>query len=170
MNIVKCLTFLLILSSQCVLGQSASDRLDAIASGSHGVGKKGKLDANQLPKLNIHWQCVECSGNDKVIPLIERAYEEHAHDKQYMISDAEIADIVIKDYQQRNPGARATLGSLAGQDLLSTEVHFRGRTIIVADYSSNSWLGMNYLCRSVATKAFKEIVATPKESQLRTRD
>src|SRR6185295_7985613 len=61
--------------------------------------------ANTVPRLNIVWDCGDCQHNDKVIPLILASYSDAAASKGLTLS-AEIADVSIVDFRQRNPGLR----------------------------------------------------------------
>jgi len=149
--------------------KSRSAAIDAIASGRQNPELLDpKLRDHQAPKLVIRWQCADCNGNEKLVPLIEKSYERNTQQHHYSVSDAEVVDVLITDYRQRSPGKRITLGAIAGNDVLATKVTFRGQTFIVEDDSTNAWTGMNYLCGSVATKIFKVIIPILKQAPKQT--
>jgi hypothetical protein len=118
--------------------------------------------ANTMPKLNVTWDCGECTVNEKVIPLLEEFYRAEAVKNGKTVSDTEIVDARIHDYRQRNPGARVMLGIMAGKDRLGLKISYNGEELVATDYSANAVQGMNALCESVAKKAYKQIAAKRK--------
>ena len=126
------------------------------------VSEPKTLGNKQFPKLEIHWECGGCEENEKVAPLIEQSYSEYAAAHGFEISDAEIAQMDIIVFRQRNPAARATLGIMAGKDALTTQIIFRNKHFVAKDYSANAWFGMNSLCKSVGEQAGKQIVGLLK--------
>jgi hypothetical protein len=117
------------------------------------------LADHELPKLAVSWDCGACEHNEKVPPLIEKEYADYAAAHGYTVSESETADMVIAEYHQRPPAARAMLGAFAGKDKLTTRVTFRGNKFVAKDYNANAWFGMNDLCRSVAQKSAENISA-----------
>ena len=119
----------------------------------------GVLAEHELPKLLVVWDCGKCVPNDKVPPLIEKEYADYASAHGYTVSQSETASMVISQYHQRPPAARAMLGAFAGRDTLTTNVVFRDDKFVATDYNANAWFGMNDLCRSVAQKSAEHIGA-----------
>jgi hypothetical protein len=117
------------------------------------------LAEHELPKLVVAWDCGKCVPNDKVPPLIEKEYADYALAHGYSVSESETANMIISQYHQRPPAARAMLGAFAGKDTLSTNVAFRDDKFVATDYNANAWFGMNDLCRSVARKSAEHIGA-----------
>lgn len=112
---------------------------------------------HELPKLTVSWDCGVCEHNEKVPPLIEKEYADYAAAHGYAVSESETADMVIDEYHQRPPAARAMLGAFAGKDRLTTHVTFRGNKFVAKDYNANAWFGMNDLCRSIAQKSAEKM-------------
>lgn len=117
------------------------------------------LTENQVPKLSLRWGCGDCGQNEKVIPLIEETYAKIASAKGYFVSESEVADVVITEFRQRNPGLRVMFGVLAGRDVLATRTVFREKDFSADDYSANALSGMNSLCVSVTQKIFDQILS-----------
>lgn len=117
------------------------------------------LNNHELPKLTVSWDCGSCAHNEKVPPLIEKEYADYAAANGYAVSESEVAEVVIAEYHQRPPAARAMLGAFAGKDRLTVSVTFRGDRFVAKDYNANAWFGMNDLCRSVAKKSAEHIRA-----------
>jgi hypothetical protein len=118
-----------------------------------------KLAPGQLPKLVLRWDCGKCEQNAKVLPLIEQDYAAAAAAAGYTISDAETADVAITEYRQRAPGMRVMFGFMAGKDVLTTRVTFRGTEVVAKDYTANALQGMNSLCEAVAKKVTAQLTA-----------
>lgn len=113
----------------------------------------------QVPKLAIRWGCQECPVNEKVAPLIEKAYADEAAKGGYAVSDAETAEMVITDFRQRPPGVRAVFGVFAGKDRLGVRIVYRDKERNAEDYSANAWFGMNSLCESVAKQSYEQVLS-----------
>ena len=116
-----------------------------------------------VPKISVRWDCGDCEQNPKVAPLIEKTYETEAATKGYSISTNENAEIVIKEYRQRNPAARVLFGVFAGKDKLATKLSFRGKEYVANDYAANAFYGMNSLCESIAQQAFTQVLSALKQ-------
>lgn len=115
-----------------------------------------------VPKLNIVWNCGDCTQNEKVIPLIEDTYRSEAAKDGKVISETESADVAIVTYRQRPPGRRVMMGVFAGKDTLELKINYKGNESSASDYSANVLQGMNHLCESVGKRAYKNISATTK--------
>ena len=126
--------------------------------------KSTVLADHELPKLAVSWDCGACVPNEKVPPLIEKEYADYAIAHGYTVSEGETAEMIIDEYHQRPPTARAMLGVFAGKDRLTVRVNFRGKQFLAKDYNANAWFGMNDLCRSVAQKSAESI-----STQLRSK-
>lgn len=122
----------------------------------------GRLEAGKVPRLAIRWACGDCPVNDKVAPLIAVAYAQEALGQGQTVSDTEVAEVVIDDFRQRHPAARATMGLFAGKDRLGVLINFRGKMMRASDYSANTMFGMNSLCESVGKQAYRQISALLK--------
>ncbi len=138
----------------------AASASTAASAPADGGAPAARLAARQVPKLVIRWDCGECTKNDKVPPLIEQTYQSQAAAQGYAVSDAETAEIVITEYRQRPPAMRVMFGIMAGKDVLTTRLNFRGKDYVVSDYAANIFQGMNSLCDAVAQAALKQLVAS----------
>jgi len=114
--------------------------------------------SNTVPKLNITWECTDCTKNEKIIPLIEKNYSEEAMKNGKTVSETDIADIAITDFRQRPPGVRVMFGIMAGKDRLALRIRYKGAEFKVDDYSANAITGMNLICSSLAKKIYTELV------------
>lgn len=113
--------------------------------------------------LSVSWDCGSCEPNPKVVPLIEQSYAAEAAAKGFAVSSTESAEVVIKEFRQRNPAARAIFGVFSGKDKLGTRLTFRGKEYTAEDYSANAVQGMNSLCESVARQALAHLMVAIKE-------
>jgi hypothetical protein len=114
------------------------------------------------PRLNIVWACNECqSPNDKVPPLIEKAYAAEAAKAGRSVSAAEVAEVAIVDFRQRPPGVRAAFGMMAGSDRLRVTVRYKDREFTAEETSASALFGMNSLCEAVGRSAFQQLFARP---------
>jgi hypothetical protein len=118
--------------------------------------------ARAVPKLNITWDCGNCTVNDKVAPLVLEAYRLEAAKHGKTVSETETVDAKISDFRQRNPGTRVMFGVMAGKDRLAIKMNYNGEEIVVKDYSANAVEGMNALCESVGQKAYQQLAAKIK--------
>lgn len=123
---------------------------------------KGALAPRQLPKLVLLWDCGKCEQNAKVLPLIEQSYAAEAAAAGFTISDSETAELAITEYRQRPPGMRVMFGIMAGKDVLTTRVTFRGNAMVAKDYAANVFQGMNSLCHAVSKKVAGQLMASIK--------
>ncbi len=139
--------FIQILSLVFGLSLAALTVQDVVARGS------------QVPKLIISWDCGNCTQNPKVIPLIQQAYAEEARKHGQQISKSEVAEVSIVDFRQRNPGTRVMLGFMAGKDRLGLMIDYKGQTFSASDTSANAVQGMNHLCASAASEAYRKLSA-----------
>jgi len=139
------------------LSESSSSSSDKSLAETPSASSSNMLAEHQYPKLVIHWDCGECSINEKVPPLIEKSYEEFLKAHGLQVSDAETAQITIVKYHQRNPGVRILAGAMAGSDVLDTKGSFRQAQFTAEDYEANAWIGMNGLCESIAKKIAQQL-------------
>lgn len=146
----------------CLLTLPAHAASPADAVAEPDAAAKATLAPGQLPKLVLRWDCGKCEKNDKVLPLIEQSYAAQAAAAGYTISDAETAEVAITEYRQRAPGMRVMLGFMAGKDVLTTRLTFRGTDVVAKDYSANALQGMNSLCAAVSKKVTAQLVAALK--------
>jgi hypothetical protein len=114
---------------------------------------------SQVPRLKIIWDCGNCTQNPKVIPLIQQAYAEEARKHGQQISKSEVAEVSIVDFRQRNPGTRVMLGFMAGKDRLGLMIDYKDQTFSASDTSANAVQGMNHLCASAASEAYRKLSA-----------
>jgi len=127
------------------------------------VTPQNALTEHQLPKLLLRWDCGTCVHNPKVLPLIEQDYARDAAAGGYTVSDSETAELVITAYRQRNPGVRWMVGIMAGPDILTTHVTFRGKEFVASDYSADVLHGMNSLCAAVSKKAIEQLLSARRD-------
>lgn len=113
---------------------------------------------NTVPKLNITWECSDCTKNDKIIPLLENNYTEEAIRNGKTVSESDTADIAIIDFRQRPPGVRVMFGIMAGKDRLALRIRHKGKESKVDDYSANAITGMNAICSSLSKKIYTELL------------
>jgi hypothetical protein len=122
-------------------------------------------DPARLPKLAIRWDCGTCALNDKVPPLIVKSYADEAAKHGQALSDSETAELVITDFNQRPPGARVTLGILAGKDVLGVRILYHTKEAKAEDTASSAWFGMDSLCESVGKQTYEELASILKNEQ-----
>jgi hypothetical protein len=113
-----------------------------------------------VPKLNIVWNCGECIKNEKVIPLIEKAYKDEALTRGENVLETDVAEVQIIEFNQRNPGLRAFLGALSGKDRLGLKIDYKGKEYIVRNYSANGWKGINFLCEFIAKETYWKLAGS----------
>lgn len=147
-------------NASATLPASAQAAEQAVQPAAAATG--ARLEAGKVPRLAIRWACGDCPVNEKVAPLIAVAYAQEAAAQGQTVSDTEVAEVVIDDFRQRHPAARATLGLFAGKDRLGVLINFRGKMIRAHDYSANAIYGMNALCESVGKQAHQQINALLK--------
>ncbi|HEX5056764.1 MAG TPA: hypothetical protein VFX02_09725 [Gammaproteobacteria bacterium] len=114
----------------------------------------------EVPKLNIVWGCGECVHNEKVIPLLERAYERQAATRNQSVSATDIAEVQIVEFNQRSPGLRVVFGPLSGKDRLGLKINHKGKEYVVRNFSANGRRGMNFLCEFIAKEAYWKLAAS----------
>jgi hypothetical protein len=120
---------------------------------------QGALSAKQVPRLAFYWKCGDCVKNELVPPMVAKAYELEAIKNGYTVSDAEIANVSIVAFRQRNAAARVMFGMFAGKDTLSTKIFFRDKTFVAEDYMVNAMVGMNGISENVGRLTFKQLKA-----------
>lgn len=116
-----------------------------------------------VPKLNITWDCGDCERNDKVVPLIERAYAAEARKNSLAVSETDVAEVAITDIRQRPPGVRVMFGFMAGKDRLGLRIRYLRQEYAVSDTSANAIMGLNYLSESVGKRAYAELSKKPAQ-------
>lgn len=153
----------LLLSLQANAQESVPPTYPSAASPQQSSANATSSSTKTLPRISVRWGCDSCDQNPKVAPLIEQSYASEAAAKGYSVSPIESAEIVITEYRQRHPAARAMLGIFAGKDKLATKLSFRGKEYPADDYSANAFQGMNSLCESVAQQALAHVLMAIKE-------
>ena len=112
---------------------------------------------NKVPKLNMAWECKDCTINEKVIPLIQQNYYEEAIKNGKAVSETDIAEVAIVDFRQRPPGVRVMFGIFAGKDRLGLRVRHNGSEFNIDDYSANAITGMNLICSNLAKELYDKL-------------
>jgi hypothetical protein len=124
------------------------------------VTVQGKtLGAQQVPRLEVKWDCGSCTPNDEVPALIQAEYAAQAASRGYTVSEIETACLTIVIYRQRPPAARVMLGFIAGRDEMHARLEFRGKAMPVSDATSAAMRGMNFVAESVGRRTAAQMVA-----------
>lgn len=158
-----CTALLCVLVSLPAHATPAQAPADSVAAAPEAASH-GALAPGQLPKLVVRWECGKCEQNPKVLPLIEQGYAAEAAAAGYTISDSETAELAITEYRQRPAGMRVMFGMMAGKDVLTTRVTFRGNALVAKDYSLNVFQGMNSLCSAVSKKVTGQLLSSLKSN------
>lgn len=121
------------------------------------LGASVQAATHEMPKLSIRWECGECATNPKVIPLIQQNYLEQVRKHGQTLASKHSAEIVITDFRQRPPTARALLGGFAGKDRLGVSIRYKGKSLVASDSAVTIMNGMNSLCKSVAQSTYRQL-------------
>ncbi|MFT4172869.1 MAG: hypothetical protein QM686_00080 [Herbaspirillum sp.] len=123
----------------------------------------GALGAQQVPRLEITWDCGGCTPNPNVPPLILAEYAAEAESKGYTVSDAETAHLTIVIYRQRPPAARVMFGFMAGRDVLHARLEFRGKATPVSDATAAAMRGMNSVAEGVGRRTLTQMLVAKQD-------